>query len=138
MLKTFAIGHLGKDAVVNQVNGKTVINFNVAHSESYKDAQGNKKTNTTWVNCSYWTDRTAIAPYLLKGQQIFVEGIPSVDTYTNNDRQTIAQLRLRVERVQLLGSANRDGQQPQQPQPQNQTNSWNSQSEDEVANDLPF
>ena len=32
MLKTQAIGHLGNDAVVNNVNGKNVINFNVAHS----------------------------------------------------------------------------------------------------------
>ena len=40
MLKIFAIGHLGKDATVNNVNGKNVINFSVAHTEKWNDAQG--------------------------------------------------------------------------------------------------
>ena len=67
MIKLLVIGNLGKDAVVNNVNGKSVINFSVAHTEKYKDAQGNQKDRTVWVECAYWTDRTAIAPYLKKG-----------------------------------------------------------------------
>ena len=35
------IGNLGKDCVTNLVNGKNVINFNVAHTEKFRDAQGN-------------------------------------------------------------------------------------------------
>ena len=66
MIKLQVIGHLGKDAVVNTVNGRSVINFNMAHSEKYKDAQGVQKDRTIWVDCAYWTDRTAIAPYLKK------------------------------------------------------------------------
>jgi single-strand DNA-binding protein len=49
MIKLLAIGNLGKDAVLNNVNGKNVINFTVAHTERYKDAQGNQKDKTTWV-----------------------------------------------------------------------------------------
>lgn len=30
------IGNLGKDAIANNVNGKTVINFSVASTERYK------------------------------------------------------------------------------------------------------
>ena len=37
MIKLQVIGNLGKDAVVNNVNGKSVINFNVAHTERFKD-----------------------------------------------------------------------------------------------------
>ena len=48
MIKLQVIGNLGKDALVNNVNGKTVINFNVAHTERFKDAQGNQKDRTTW------------------------------------------------------------------------------------------
>ena len=51
MIKLQVIGNLGKDAVVNNVNGKSVINFNVAHTERYKDAQGVQKDRTTWVDC---------------------------------------------------------------------------------------
>ena len=50
MIKLQAIGHLGKDAIVNNVNGKNVINFTVAHTEKFKDAQGVQKDKTVWVD----------------------------------------------------------------------------------------
>jgi single-strand DNA-binding protein len=104
MIKLQVIGNLGKDALVNNVNGKSVINFTVAHTERFKDAQGNQKDRTTWVDCAYWTDRTAVAPYLRKGTQVFVEGQPDVRTYTTQDGRNGASLTLRVLSVQLLGS----------------------------------
>ena len=116
MIKLTAIGNLGKDAIVNNVNGKNVINFTVAHTEKFKDAQGNQKENTTWVDCAYWTDKTAIAPYLKKGTQVYVEGQPSVRTYTTQDGKSGATLSVRVSSIQLLGSANRQqNEQPTQP-----------------------
>ncbi|MEY4051126.1 MAG: single-stranded DNA-binding protein, partial [Bacteroidota bacterium] len=104
MIKLQVIGNLGKDAVVNNVNGKSVINFNVAHTERFKDAQGNQKDRTTWVDCSYWTDRTAVAPYLKKGTQVYVEGTPDVRSYTTTDGRNGASLTLRIVSVQLLGA----------------------------------
>ena len=98
------IGNLGKDCVTNTVNGKSVINFSVAHTEKYKDAQGNQKDKTIWVECAYWTDRTGIAPYLKKGTQVYVDGAPEVRTYPKNDGTTGASLTLRVLSVQLLGN----------------------------------
>src|SRR5439155_9651139 len=79
------------------------INFTVAHTEKYKDSQGNNQEKTTWVDCAYWTDRTAIAPYLQKGTQVFVEGTPEVRSFTRNDGTAGASLSMRVREVQLLG-----------------------------------
>jgi single-strand DNA-binding protein len=109
MIKLLAIGNLGKDAVLNNVNGKNVINFTVAHTERYKDAQGNQKDKTTWVDCAYWTDRTGIAPYLKKGTQVYVEGTPDVRTYTTQDGRNGATLSVRVGSVQLLGAKPSEG-----------------------------
>lgn len=103
MIKLLAIGHLGKDATTNQVNGKNVINFTVAHTEKFKDNAGNAMEKTIWVSCAYWTDKTAIAPYLLKGTQVFVEGTPEVKMYQKNDGSQGADLTVRVFSVQLLG-----------------------------------
>ncbi|MFN4316254.1 MAG: single-stranded DNA-binding protein [Chitinophagaceae bacterium] len=103
MIKLQVIGHLGKDCLVNTVNGKNVINFSVAHSERYKDSQGVQQERTTWVECAYWTDRTAIAPYLTKGTQVFAEGQPEVRTFQRNDGTTGHSLTMRVREVQLLG-----------------------------------
>ena len=104
MIKLQVIGNLGKDCLTNAVNGKNVINFNVAHTEKFRDAQGNQKDKTIWVECAYWTDRTGIAPYLKKGTQVYVEGTPEVRTYPKNDGTTGVSLSLRVVNVQLLGS----------------------------------
>ena len=109
MIKMQVIGRLGKDCVVNTVNGKNVINFTVAHSEKYRDSQGNNQEKTTWVDCAYWTDRTAVSPYLTKGTQVFVEGTPEVRTFTRQDGTGGASLSLRVREVQLLGSKNEGG-----------------------------
>lgn len=105
MIKLQVIGHLGKDCTTNMVSGKNVINFTVAHSEKYKDNTGTQKERTIWVDCAYWTDRTAIAPYLKKGQLVYVEGSPDVRAYAKSDGTPGAALSLRVLNVQLLGSA---------------------------------
>jgi single-strand DNA-binding protein len=106
MIKMQVIGRLGKDCVVNTVNGKNVINFTVAHSEKYKDSQGQLQEKTIWVDCAYWTDRTAVAPYLQKGTQVFVEGQPEARSFQRNDGTPGSSLSLRVREVQLLGSKN--------------------------------
>lgn len=109
MIKLQVIGHLGKDCTTNVVNGKNVINFSVAHSERYKDATGVQKEKTTWVECAYWTDRTAIAPYLKKGQLVYVEGNPESRAYQKADGTSASSLSMRVSSVQLLGGAKGDG-----------------------------
>jgi single-strand DNA-binding protein len=147
MIKLQVIGNLGKDAVVNNVNGKAVINFSVAHTEKYKDAQGVQKERTTWVECAYWTDRTAVAPYLKKGTQVYVEGTPDVRTYQTNDGRQGAALSLRITTVQLLGSKNNDegsssnsnyAAQPSYNSNKAPTQHASAPDMAEVADDLPF
>jgi len=104
MIKLQLVGHLGKDCIVNTVNEKNVINFSVAHSEKYKDNQGVNQERTTWVDCAYWTDRTAISPYLTKGRQVYIEGEPELKTFTKKDGTGGASLSLRVRFIQLMGS----------------------------------
>ena len=144
MIKMQVIGNLGKDCTVNTVNGKNVINFTVAHTEKYRDSSGNNQEKTTWVDCAYWTDRTAIAPYLQKGTQVFVEGTPEVRSFTRNDGTAGASLSLRVREVQLLG---RKGDNNMGGSPVSENNSYNSSRQespaaasvnDDIADDLPF
>ena len=142
MIKLQIVGNLGADCIQKEVNGKSVINFNVAHTEKFKDAQGNLKERTTWVNCAYWTDRTAVAQYLKKGKQVYAEGSPEADAYTNKENQPAATLRMRVQNLQLLGGGT-DGDQNGSSSPsgynQSQPATRNSPAEiAEPADDLPF
>ena len=153
MIKLQVIGHLGKDCVVNNVNGKSVINFSVAHTEKFKDAQGQQKDKTIWVECAYWTDRTAVAPYLKKGQLVFAEGTPEIRTYTTKEGTPGSSLNMRLSSVQLLGSrADSQGGEAGQGSYQNSQPSYNNQSYNqssspaavsaneitEPSDDLPF
>lgn len=106
MIKLQIVGNLGKDCTVNEVSGRKVINFSVAHTDKFKDASGNIREKTYWVECAYWTDRTAIAQYLLKGKMVYAEGTPEADGYLNREGQAAATLRMRVRDIQLLGGGN--------------------------------
>ena len=145
MIKMQVIGHLGKDCVVNTVNGKNVINFTVAHTEKYKDSQGVQQEKTTWVDCAYWTDRTAIAPYLMKGQLVFAEGQPEARSFQRNDGTPGSSLSLRVRDIQLLGGRkdNSIGGSYQQPANASSAMAGSSQTPSpsditEPVDDLPF
>ncbi len=152
MIKLQIVGNLGKDCIVKEVNGKNVINFSVAHTERYKDNQGNQKERTTWVECAYWTDKTAVAQYLTKGKTVYAEGSPEADAYMNKDNQAAATLRMRVQNIQLLGGNGGDA--PQNQSGNSNYNTGNSSSyaasgnnaaaskaasvASEIADDLPF
>ncbi|HEY2722064.1 MAG TPA: single-stranded DNA-binding protein [Chitinophagaceae bacterium] len=142
MIKLQIIGHLGKDCIVNTVNGKNVINFTVAHTEKYRDSQGNNQEKTTWVDCAYWTDRTGVSPYLTKGKQVYVEGAPEVRTFTRNDGTAGASLSLRVRDIQLLGGRGDAGGSPAMATAESYSSSKgsvpNAADVSEPIDDLPF
>jgi single-strand DNA-binding protein len=143
MIKLQVIGNLGKDGLLNQVNGKNVINFTIAHTERYRDAGGNQKERTTWVECAYWTERTGVVPYLKKGSQVFVEGTPEVRQFTRTDGSPGASLSLRVNNLQLLGNKTEGGTGSGAYQPANATNAATVPHADDHGHethndDLPF
>lgn len=115
MIKLQVIGNLGRDCTVNNVNGRTVINFSVAHTERYRDSTtGEFKPKTIWVECAYWTDKTAIVPYLKKGTQVYAEGTPDTRNYQTQSGENKTSLTLRIQNVQLLGSRSNEANNPQE------------------------
>ena len=138
MIKLQVIGNLGKDCIVNNVSGKNVMNFTVAHTEKYKDSSGNQKEKTIWVECAYWSERTGIAPYLKKGTQVYVEGTPEVRTYTTQDGKSGASLSLRVLNIQLLGSRGENSNAGYSAPTASASSGPAPASAGEVSDDLPF
>lgn len=112
MIKMQIIGNLGKDCVVKEFGERKVINFSVAHTEKFKKADGSREEKTIWVECAYWTDRTALAQYLLKGKMVYAEGTPEVDGYLNKEGKPSATLRMRVQNIQLLSGSGLDSNTP--------------------------
>jgi single-strand DNA-binding protein len=143
MIKIQIVGHLGKDCIVKEVNGKNVINFSVAHSEKYKDAQGIAHERTTWVECAYWTDKTSVAQYLTKGKTVYAEGIPSSDAYSDKNGNPASMLRMRCISIQLLGGGDAPNQQQSTPAaqssaPATQFDNNAASTASDAIDDLPF
>lgn len=88
--KVILLGNLGKDPEVRHLeNGRAVANFSIATSETYKNKQGEKVTNTEWHNVVLWTPLAEIAEkYLNKGNQVYIEGKLTSRSYEDKDGVT--------------------------------------------------
>jgi len=135
MIKLQVIGNLGKDAKKKETtSGKPFIEFSVAHTEKYRDGEGNQKEKTIWVNCTWWTEKSGILPYLTKGATIYTEGQPDVRAYTPNGADVPKAVQtLRVSMVQLLGNRNES-----HPDTRNEPTPVAAADIAEPIDDLPF
>ncbi len=74
--KVQLIGNLGNDPeIINLESGKTLAKFSIATNESYRNAKGEKITDTQWHNVIAWGNTAKIAEnYLTKGKEVAIEG----------------------------------------------------------------
>ena len=74
--KVQLIGNLGNDPeILTLESGKKLAKFSIATNETYKNANGEKVTDTQWHNVVAW-NKTAeiIEQYVSKGSELLVEG----------------------------------------------------------------
>jgi single-strand DNA-binding protein len=105
MLKLILNGTVGKDAEVKDVGNRKAINFDVAVSMDYKNANGEKVERTEWVRAVLWrSERQSIkvANFLKKGQKVLVEGIPGSEGYQSKDGTVKSVLHVNVKDLELL------------------------------------
>jgi len=74
--KVQLIGNLGNDPeIINLESGKMLAKFSIATNESYKNAKGEKITDTQWHNIVAWGKTAEIVEkYVTKGKEIAIEG----------------------------------------------------------------
>ena len=74
--KVQLIGNLGNDPeIINLESGKMLAKFSIATNENYKNAEGEKITDTQWHNVVVWGKTASIVEkYLTKGKEVAVEG----------------------------------------------------------------
>src|ERR1700685_1949610 len=102
--KVILIGNLGRDAetafTASQV---AVVTFSVATSRRWKDqATGDWKEETNWSNIVFWRGEN-VAPYLLKGTQVYVEGPLHTRSYDDKDGKKVWPTDVVADEVILLG-----------------------------------
>lgn len=74
--KVQLMGHLGNDPEITLLkNGSKLARFSIATNEFYKNAEGERVTDTQWHTIVAWGKLADIAEsYLEKGKEIMLEG----------------------------------------------------------------
>lgn len=117
--KIFLIGNLGGDAETRNAGDAQVASFSVATTERWKDRDGNAQEATEWHRCEFWNPG-GVLPYLVKGQQVFVEGTLRTEKYKDKDGVDRTAVKVRVLSLQLVGGRDvqQEGDAPRRPQRQ--------------------
>ena len=94
--KVQLIGNLGNDPeIITLDSGKKLAKFSIATNDSYRNAKGEKVTDTQWHNVIAW-NKTAeiIEKYVVKGNEIAVEGKLTSRSYEdkNGDKKYITEV----------------------------------------------
>lgn len=76
MLKVEIIGNVGRDPEMRYTpSGQAITSFSVAHTEQFKDSNGETRKKTIWVRVSAWGKLAeTVNTYVKKGMLVRVEG----------------------------------------------------------------
>ncbi|MDP4210943.1 MAG: single-stranded DNA-binding protein [Bacteroidota bacterium] len=146
--RVILVGRVGRDPEVRHLdNNATVARFTLATSESYKNKNGEKVTNTEWHNIVVWRSLAEIAGrYIKKGTLLYVEGKIRNRSWDDKDGNKRYTTEIDAENFQMLSARSDEngssGQGFSNAAPSN-TPDYSSGSNDfapttEPTDDLPF
>lgn len=141
--KVILVGNVGRDPEIKHLdNNVAVATFSLATSESYKNKNGEKVTNTEWHNIVLWRGLADIAEkYIRKGSQIYVEGKIRSRSWDDKDGNKRYTTEILGDTLQLLGrpgGSSAPGVENTGIQPQSSTETMDSIAEMSPTDDLPF
>lgn len=103
--KVILIGNLGRDAELKYTpGGAAVATLNLATTEVWNDKSGQRQAKTEWHRIVLWAKvAEALAEYLTKGKQIYLEGRLQTREWQDKDGNTRYMTEIRGDKVVLLG-----------------------------------
>ncbi len=109
--KVTLIGNLGQDPEIKTTEtGKKVTHFTLATNDGYKNADGQKVSETTWHNIVAWNGLAETASkFLKKGKEVAVEGRIVYRTYEDKNGVTKNITEIVLNDLLLLRGAGKPG-----------------------------
>jgi len=144
--KVMLIGYAGADSEMKFTSGGTpVANFSLAVNESFKNSQGEKKSNTLWVRCVAWRRCAEIVgEYVTKGKFLFVEGRLQLRSYEDRQGEKRDVTEVVVNTIRFLGPAKNGNdakptESPKVTEPADESdNPFNNTAAEGQDQDIPF
>jgi single-strand DNA-binding protein len=104
--KVLLIGNLTRDPDVKMLSsGRPVCNFGLALNRSYKDGEGNRKEEVTFVDVECYGPRAeAVGRFFTKGRSIFVEGRLKLDQWESKEGEKRSAIRVVLDNFEFVDS----------------------------------
>ena len=110
--KVFLMGNLTRDIELKHTpSDQSVATIGLAVNRTYKTREGEKREETTFVDCEAW-GRTAevMSQYLTKGRPVFIEGRLKLDQWDDRDTgKKRSKLLVVIENFQFVDSRSGGG-----------------------------
>ena len=108
--KVILVGNVGKDPETRYLEGGTAVcSFPLATSETYRNRDGEKITNTEWHNVVLWRGLAEVAEkYVKKGSQLFIEGRIRTRSWDDRDGNKRYTTEIVGDNMQMLGKRTDD------------------------------
>ena len=132
--RVILVGNITRDPQVKYTTGGTAMaEIGLAVNRRYKDANGQQKDETTFVDVQLWGRTAEIAgEYLRKGSSVLIEGRLQLDQWEDREtQQKRSKLRVVGEQMTMLGGKSGERTERQEPQ-QNQPDAAPGESPEEV------
>jgi single-strand DNA-binding protein len=100
------IGNVGQEPTITQLeSGKKVARISLATNENYKNANGEKQSNTEWHNLVAWGKSAGIVEkYVSKGKEIAISGKLTSRSYETKEGEKRFVTEIIVNEILLLGN----------------------------------
>jgi len=105
MNRIIVIGNLGRDPEMKYTpEGQPVTSFSIASNRNYKTSNGEKREEVEWFNVTAWGKLGETCnQYLVKGQQVYIEGRLKSRTYQTQNGETRFSNDIMLSSVEFLG-----------------------------------
>ena len=108
--KVLLIGNLTRDPEVKLLNsGRTVSNFGLAPNRNFKDSEGNKREEVTFIEVECFGPRAeAVGRFFTKGRSIFVEGRLKLDQWESKEGEKRSAIRVVLDNFEFVDAGKSD------------------------------
>ena len=146
--KVMLIGNLGKDPESREMgDGTKMAKFPIATTETYKNRQGEKVSNTEWHNIVLWRGLAEVAiNWLKKGDSVYIEGKLKTRSWEDENGVKKYATDIQADNLSMLGSRRDNESQYQSSSTEKSANSEIKKVDENKVNetsheeedDLPF
>jgi single-strand DNA-binding protein len=104
--KVVLVGNLVSDPELKEIgDNNSVVRFRMAINRRYTTKSGEKKEETTYIDCEMWGSRAGvISEYLKKSDPILVEGHLKQENWENKDGEKRSKILVSIEDFRAIHS----------------------------------